>query len=69
MSSEALAKDIIRGDKMFDIPIRPTCVHHFVEENAEALQNAALLLGGRPWLKRVQCLFDTLYTGNSLHGS
>ncbi|KZX97872.1 MULTISPECIES: hypothetical protein [unclassified Sulfitobacter] len=53
---------------MFDIPTRPTCLHHFVEENAEALQNAALLLGGRPWLKRVQCLFEMLYTGNSLHG-
>lgn len=54
---------------MFDIPTRSTRLHHFVEEQAEALQNAALLLGGRPWLKRVQCLFDTLYTGNSLHGS
>ncbi|MFG6660449.1 hypothetical protein [Sulfitobacter sp. 915] len=53
---------------MFDIPTRSTCVHHFVEENAEALQNAALLLGGRPWLKRVQCLFETLWTENSLHG-
>jgi len=53
---------------MFDIPTRPTCLHHFVEEHAEALQNAALLLGGRPWLKRVQCLFDTLYTGSSLLG-
>ncbi|MFG6604880.1 MULTISPECIES: hypothetical protein [unclassified Sulfitobacter] len=53
---------------MFDIPTRPTCVHHFIQENAEALQNAALLLGGRPWLKRIQCLFETLWTENSLHG-
>ncbi|MEX3314638.1 hypothetical protein [Sulfitobacter sp. PS-8MA] len=53
---------------MFDIPTRPTCVHHFVEENAEALQNAALVLGGRPWLKRLQCLFETLWTESSLHG-
>ena len=53
---------------MFDIPPKPTCLHHFVEENAEALQNGALLLGGWPWLKRVQCLFETLHTGNSLHG-
>lgn len=53
---------------MFDIPTTPTCVHHFVEKNAEALQNAALLLGGRPWLKRVQRLFETLWTESSLHG-
>jgi|TARA_Y100000780_G_scaffold31361_2_gene25624 hypothetical protein len=53
---------------MFDIATRPTCLHHFVEEHAEALQNAALVLGGRPWLKQVQCLFETLWTGNSLRG-
>ncbi len=53
---------------MFDIPTRPTCLHHFVEENAEALQNAALLLGGRPWLKRVQSLFEMLWSESSLHG-
>lgn len=53
---------------MFDIPTRPSCLHHFVEENAEALQNGALLLGGRPWLKQVQCLFERLWTGNSLDG-
>lgn len=53
---------------MFDIPTKPTCVHHFVEENAEALQNASLLLGGLPWLKRVQSLIETLQTENSLHG-
>lgn len=45
---------------MFDIPITPTSIHHFVEDNAEALQNAALLLGGQPWLKRVQKLFESL---------
>lgn len=39
---------------MFDIPITPTSIHYFVEDNAEPLQNAALLLGGQPWLKRVQ---------------
>lgn len=53
---------------MFDIATRPTCLHHFVEENAEALQNAALLLGGPPWLKHVECLFETLWTLNSPRG-
>ncbi|WP_417524081.1 hypothetical protein [Marinovum sp.] len=53
---------------MFDIPTRPTCLHHYVEKHAEALQNAALLLGGRPALKQVQSLFETLRTEHSLHG-
>jgi len=53
---------------MFDTPTAPTRVHYLFQENMEALQNAALLLGGRPWLKRVQSLFETLWTENSLHG-
>lgn len=53
---------------MFDIPTAPTRVHYLFQENKEALQNAALLLGGRPWLKRVQSLFKTLWTENPLHG-
>jgi hypothetical protein len=52
---------------MFDIPTRPTCVHHFVQENTEALQNAALLLGGPSWLKRLQRLFETLWSENSIN--
>jgi len=53
---------------MFDIPIAPTRVHYLFQENTEALQNAALLLGGPHWLKRVQSLLEALWTENSLHG-
>ena len=53
---------------MFDIPSAPTRVHYLFQENTEALQNAALLLGGPRWLKRVQNLFETLWTENFLHG-
>ncbi|WP_017927504.1 hypothetical protein [Limimaricola hongkongensis] len=45
---------------MFDIPTASTALHQFIETNNEALQNAALLLGGRPWLRRVQALIDEL---------
>lgn len=51
---------------MFDIPTTPTRVHYLFQENTEALQNAALLLGGPPWLKRVQRLFETLWNENLL---
>jgi len=51
---------------MFDISKKSTCLHQFVEENAEALQNAALMLGGRPWLKRVHRLFEALRTESFL---
>lgn len=43
---------------MFDFPHDPTPVHHFISEHAERLQNAALLLGGRTWLRRTQRLLD-----------
>lgn len=53
---------------MFDLPNAPTRVHFLFQENMEALQNAALLFGGPPWLKRLQNLFETLWIENSLHG-
>ena len=43
---------------MFDFPRQPTRLHSFLAEQGEGLQNAALLLGGRPWLRRVQRLID-----------
>ncbi|WP_323764706.1 MULTISPECIES: hypothetical protein [Roseobacteraceae] len=39
---------------MFDIPQPATALHRFAEDHHEAIQNAALLLGGRPWLRRAQ---------------
>lgn len=53
---------------MFEIPSAPTRVHYFIEEHSAALQHAALMIGGRPWLRRAQQLFETLRTQNSLHG-
>jgi hypothetical protein len=43
---------------MFDFPRQPTRLHTFLGEHAEGLQNAALMLGGRPWLRRLQGLMD-----------
>lgn len=52
---------------MFDCPISPTTrLHHFLFAEAESLQNAALLLGGRPWLRRVQELLDAAATQSRL---
>ncbi|WP_216823237.1 hypothetical protein [Limimaricola cinnabarinus] len=51
---------------MFDIPMAPTALHLFIETNHQSLQNAALLLGGRPWLRRVQGLIDQLQLGAPL---
>ncbi|MBI6630998.1 hypothetical protein [Pontibaca salina] len=46
---------------MFDYTYHPpTPFHLFVEENSEGLQYAALLLGGRPYLRRTQRLIDDL---------
>ncbi len=48
---------------MFDCPISPMKpLLHFLVTEAESLQNAALLLGGRPWLRRVQKLLDVAAT-------
>ncbi|PSK80685.1 hypothetical protein CLV79_12027 [Limimaricola soesokkakensis] len=45
---------------MFDIPMPATALHRFAQEHYEPIQNAALLLGGRSWLRRVQRLLDHL---------
>ncbi|SMX49921.1 hypothetical protein [Maliponia aquimaris] len=45
---------------MFDFPSTNTAIHRFVHEHGEALQNAALLLGGPAWLKRTRRLIDAL---------
>lgn len=39
---------------MFDIPQPATALHRFAANHHEAIQNAALLLGGQPWLRRAQ---------------
>lgn len=43
---------------MFDFQRQPSRLHSFLAENGEGLQNAALLLGGHPWLRRMQRLID-----------
>lgn len=46
---------------MFDIPYgAASALHIFAHDNMEGLQNAALLLGGRPWLTRTQRLMEDL---------
>lgn len=45
---------------MIDIPTAPTNFHYFIQEEADALQHAAHLLGGRPWLRRAQAIFTDL---------
>ncbi|PVA06182.1 hypothetical protein [Thalassorhabdomicrobium marinisediminis] len=45
---------------MFDIPQPATALHHFAETLNQAIQNAALLLGGRHWLARAQRLLTDL---------
>ncbi|PVA07505.1 hypothetical protein [Thalassorhabdomicrobium marinisediminis] len=45
---------------MFDIPQPATALHHFAETHNQAIQNAALLLGGRHWLARAQRLLTDL---------
>ena len=47
-----------RENNMFDKPFAPTTLHEFLQEHHEPLQNAALLLGGRPWLRRMQRILD-----------
>ncbi len=39
---------------MFDFPEQPSALHLYLINKSEELQNIALLLGGRPWLGRVQ---------------
>ena len=45
---------------MFDIPQPATALHRFAENHYEAIQNAALMLGGQPWLRRAQRLIGDL---------
>lgn len=46
---------------MFDNTYDPTTpLHLFFEEHSQGLQNAALLLGGKPYLRRTQLLIDDL---------
>ncbi len=51
---------------MFDIPKTATRLYLFAEEHSEALQNAALMLGGHRWLLRVQDLLEDLHSGAPL---
>jgi len=45
-----------------------TALHRFAQEHYEPIQNAALLLGGRPWLRRVQRLLDHLQFTSTVTG-
>ncbi len=45
---------------MFNHPMSASALHRFAQEHYGPIQNAALLLGGRPWLRRVQRLLDHL---------
>ncbi|MHA7876342.1 hypothetical protein [Roseivivax sp.] len=47
---------------MFDFQRQPSRLHTFLAENGEGLQNAALMLGGRRWLRRVQHLLDEAFS-------
>ncbi len=42
---------------MFDIPAEND-LYTFINQNAEALQNAAVLLGGPLWLRRIQFIIN-----------
>ncbi len=46
---------------MFDIPYgAASALHIFAHDNTEGLRNAALLLGGQPWLTRTKRLMEDL---------
>ena len=45
---------------MFNVPKTATGLHRFAEVHQEALQNAALILGGRRELRRAQELLEDL---------
>lgn len=49
---------------MFDLTTESTALNCFADERCEAIQNAAYLLGGRPWLRRSQRLLDSLRNGS-----
>lgn len=51
---------------MFDFTAGATRLHVFAHENAEAIQTAAVLLGGQRWLHRVQSLLDDLANSPAL---
>ncbi len=45
---------------MFDIPAEND-LYLFINQHAEALQNAAVLLGGPSWLRRIQFIINESY--------
>ncbi|MDW4496575.1 hypothetical protein R5H30_01170 [Sulfitobacter sp. D35] len=54
---------------MFDYLFSETTeLHDYIHRHSEALQNAALLLGGRPWLRRAQRLLDDFSTPRLISG-
>lgn len=53
---------------MFDIPMPASALHRFAQEHYEPIQNAALLLRGRPWQRRVQRLLDHLQFTQAVNG-
>jgi hypothetical protein len=53
---------------MFDIPMPASALHRFAQEYYKPMQNAALLLGGRPWLRRIQRLLDHLQFTSTVTG-
>ena len=51
---------------MFDLTPRADSLHVFANEYADALQNAAMLLGGAKWFQRAARFCDTLSDGGSI---
>lgn len=45
---------------MFDNPSAPTALHEFFATHSDAIQNAALLLGGPNWLRRTRQILSRL---------
>ncbi len=53
---------------MFNFPQSATALHRLFHENSAGLQNAALLRGGRPALKRVTRIIDDLSYSSKIGG-
>ncbi|MFC3167814.1 hypothetical protein [Paracoccus fontiphilus] len=51
---------------MFDFSKHPTSLHLFIEQNADALSNAAMTLGGLTWLRRIRKIIDEVRLGQDL---
>lgn len=51
---------------MFDIPQPATALHMFAQDHYDSLQYAALLLGGKSWLRRVQSLLTDLASSQAV---